>query len=357
MDGKPKEALVVLDRQADPISSYLLGRGDARNKLEEVPFGFLTVLSRGKSPEDYREQVYQPGRQTTFQRSALAEWLVDAEHGAGNLVARVIVNRLWQHHFGEGLVGTPNDFGLQGDRPTHPGLLDWLATELIRGGWRLKPIHRLIMQSAVYRQSTSFDEKKAAIDPQNHLLWRRRPIRVETEILRDAMLKASGWLDTDTYGPSVRPYIPKQAISTRTKDKWPDDIVDGPDLWRRSVYLFVKRSVRIPMMETFDFPDSNLSCGRRVPTTVPTQSLVLMNDEFVREQARRLAERLQKEVPDRTGQIALAYQLTLGRPVAESEQSLAANFLSEAKSPEQRRLKLVDFCHALFTLNEFIYID
>jgi hypothetical protein len=357
LHGKPDEAFVVLDQQAQPIPSHLLGRGDARNKVEEVPFGFLTVLDRGKSPEQYIEQVSRPHRPTTFQRSALAEWLVDADHGAGNLVARVIVNRLWQHHFGTGLVGTPNDFGLQGDRPTHPELLDWLASELVRGGWRLKPIHRLILQSAVYRQSADFDAKKAEIDPDNQLHWRRRPVRIEGEILRDAILQASGWLDTEMYGPAVRPFIPQQAISTRTKDKWPEDIADGPDVWRRSVYLFVKRSVRLPMMETFDSPDTNLSCGRRVPTTVPTQALALMNDDFVREQARRLATRLEQEALDRKGRIALAYRLTLGREPAEPEWALAEEFLASGSSAQEQRLSLVDFCHALFTLNEFFFID
>jgi hypothetical protein len=135
------------------MGAYLLARGSVRNKTELVPFGFLSVLSNGRQPEQYRASVMRDTVLTSYQRSALAEWLVDEEHGAGALLARVIVNRLWLHHFGEGLVRTPNDFGMQGERPSHPELLDWLAAELIRGGWRLKPIHKLIMNSAVHRMS------------------------------------------------------------------------------------------------------------------------------------------------------------------------------------------------------------
>src|SRR5579862_1193556 len=153
LGAEPPRSFVIVDSQPKPMGAYLLARGSVRNKTELVPFGFLSVLSNGREPEQYRAGVMQKAAATSYQRSALAEWLVDTEHGAGALLARVIVNRLWQHHFGEGLVRTPNDFGSQGERPSHPELLDWLARELIRGGWRLKPIHKLILSSAVYRLS------------------------------------------------------------------------------------------------------------------------------------------------------------------------------------------------------------
>jgi hypothetical protein len=354
----PPTGYVVVDSQSKALDSFLLGRGSVRDKQEKVKFGFLTVLTRGRAPEEYQASVARQGFNSTFQRSALAEWLVDANRGAGALLARVIVNRLWQHHFGEGLVRTPNDFGLQGDKPSHPELLDWLAGELIRNGWRLKPIHRLILDSAVYRLSTRYDETSARMDPENLLLWRRRPMRLEAEALRDSILAVSGSLNEKSYGPPVRPYVPSEATLTRSKDKWPKDVVEGPETWRRTVYVFAKRSVRLPWLETFDAPDWNTSCGRRVPTTVPTQALSLMNDGFVREQARRFAARVAAEAA-RSGvdEPALAYRWALGRQPSASELDAASTFLDSRRGADISPTALVNFCHVLFTLNEFMFVD
>ncbi len=359
--AEPPQSLVVLDNRTEPVPSFLLSRGDVRNQQELVEYGFLTVLSGGKSPEEYRKVVSRENLKTTFQRSALAEWLVDLEHGAGNLLARVIVNRIWQQHFGEGLVRTPNDFGLQGERPTHPELLDWLAGELVRNGWRLKPIQRLIMNSAVYKQAFQFDETKAHTDPENRLLRHRRPVRLQAEVVRDAILKTSGWLDETMFGPAIRPYIAPEAAATRAQDKWPEGIVDGPERWRRSVYLFAKRSIPMPMMEQLDTPDSSLSCGRRVPTTVPTQALLFLNNDFIREQARRFAKRVSVEAgASRQDQVVHAYRLALGRSPSEKELAGSVAFLDRVEdnsSTSDTASALVDLCHVLFTLNEFAYVD
>ena len=181
---------------------------------------------------------------TTYQRKALAERMTDVADGTGNLLARVIVNRIWQHHFGPGLVRTPSEFGNQGETPIHPELLDWLASELVSGGWRLKPLHRLIMSSAVYRQGHRTESPKAEEpDPDNLLLSYRRSIRLEAECVRDSILTVSGRLNRKMFGPPFRPLIPKEAIATRSKDPYPADIKDGIGIWRRSVYAFVKRSV------------------------------------------------------------------------------------------------------------------
>jgi hypothetical protein len=291
---------------------------------------------------------------TTYGRAALASWLTDDKDGAGALLARVAVNRLWQHHFGEGLVGTSDDFGSTGDRPTHPELLEWLASELIRGGWRLKPIHRLIMTSAAYRQSTTFDRAKANVDPENRLIWHRRPIRLESEVIRDAMLASSGRLNPSMYGPPFRPKIPAEAISTRSKDAYPADVRDGPETWRRSIYGFVKRSVPNPAAEVFDAPDSTSTCGRRNTTAVPTQNLALLNDPFVRGCARDLASRAAKDAgPEREAQVRHAYGLALGRPPRDDERAAALAFLEGRDGTEA----MIDFYHVLFTLNEFLYID
>ena len=350
LGADPPRSFVIVDSQPKPMGAYLLARGSVRNKTELVPFGFLSVLSNGREPEQYRASVMREAMPTSYQRSALAEWLVDEEHGAGALLARVIVNRIWQHHFGEGLVRTPNDFGSQGERPSHPELLDWLAGELIRGGWRLKPIHRLILNSAVYRMSAVAAPESVRLDPENRLWAHRRPLQLEAESLRDSILAVSGSLNRQMFGPPVRPPIAPEAINSRSADRWPKNAVDGPDTWRRSVYVFAKRSIRLPMLETFDAPDSNTSCGRRVPTTAPTQALMLMNDSFVREQAERFARRVAAEAPESAAsQIQRAYQLALGREAGRTEMQSALRFLSSGS--------LTDLCHVLFTLNEFMFVD
>ena len=213
--------LGITDESASPVESFLFAHGDPTRHKEPVTVGFLSVLEPNGTPDRWLVKTKPAQAHTTFQRTALAEWLTDADHGAGRLLARVIVNRLWQHHFGEGLVRTPGDFGAQGERPTHPELLDYLATELIANGWHLKPIHRLILLSAAYRQDVAFDPAKSAIDPDNRLLWHRRPMRLESEALRDAILAAGGKLKLNLYGPSVKPFIPPEARAGRDKDSIP----------------------------------------------------------------------------------------------------------------------------------------
>ncbi len=354
LGGPPENALVFVDSGAEPLPSYLLARGEVTKKQEAVQFGFLSALLKDKTPEDYRRSVARPGLDTTFRRAALAEWMLDTEHGAGALLARVIVNRLWYHHFGQGLVRTPDDFGLQGEPPTHPELLDWLAGELIRSGWRLKQIHRLIVMSATYRQATEHDKRKAAADPDNRLLWTRRPLRLEAETLRDSILAVSGSLNLQLFGPPVRPYIPKAAIATRTLDPWPD-AADGPASWRRSIYVFSKRSIRLPMLEAFDAPDPNVTCGRRLITTLATQALDLLNDGFVRNQAVRFADRvIEKAGAGAEPELRAAYGLALAREPSAGEMESGRKFLLSGGGQRQA---LVDLCHVLFTLNEFAYVD
>ncbi|MGP0067767.1 MAG: PSD1 and planctomycete cytochrome C domain-containing protein [Isosphaeraceae bacterium] len=353
--------LILLDRGPEPEASYLLGRGSITVKKDVVTLGFLQVLSRGRTPEEHRSRAmaraHSGGRNglgTTYRRAAMAQWLTDVNQGAGALLARVIVNRLWQHHHGDGLVRTPDDFGRTGDSPRHPELLEWLASELIRNDWRLKPIHRLIVTSAAYRQGSAQDPRRPALDPDDRLLTHRRPIRLEAEAIRDAMLAASGRLNGRMFGPPFRPRIPAAAISTRSKDAYPADIAEGPDIWRRSVYAFIKRSVVNPFAETFDAPDSTATCGRRNITTVPTQNLAILNDPFVRGCARDLARRATSEAgPAPADRVRRAYELALGRPPRDGELAAAREFLGAGDGPES----FVDLCHVLFTLNEFIDID
>jgi hypothetical protein len=354
LGGPPEKVAMFVDSGATPQPSYLLARGDVTKKQEPVQFGFLSVLTKEKTPDEYRKNITRPGLDTTFRRAALADWMLDPAHGAGNLLARVIVNRLWYHHFGQGLVRSADDFGLQGEPPTHPELLDWLAGELIRSGWRLKHIHRLIVMSTAYSQAMENDARKAALDPDNRLLWTRRPMRLEAEILRDSILSVSGSLNLELFGPAVRPHIPKEAIATRTLDPWPD-VPDGPASWRRSIYLFSKRSIRLPMLETFDAPDPNSACGRRLSTTLPTQALDLLNDAFVRNQAVRFADRIIEKVgPDTETQLRTAYRLALSREPSTKELESGRHFLQSGAGPRQA---LFNLCHVMFTLNEFAYVD
>jgi hypothetical protein len=253
---------------------------------------------------------------------------VDA--GAGALVARVIVNRLWAQHFGRGLVATPNDFGAQGEPPSNPELLDWLAGELIRGGWKLKPIHKLLMTSAVYRASSAPSPESAARDPDNKLFWRRDPRRLEAEAVRDSLLDVGGLLDRKMYGPGT--------------------LDEG--MTRRSIYFFVKRSRLIPMMMVFDAPEPLVSQGGRPTTTIAPQALLFMNSPLVRKAAAGLAKE---------GSVLALYRRALGRAPTAKEASAAALFL--ARQAESYRkdgrpdASMVDFAQALLCLNEFVYVD
>ena len=395
---KPKPlptALGFADFGARPRETFLLARGDFRAKSEPVELGFLTALTTGKTPADYwtaaRAQSRRPD--STQQRRAMAEWMTDIKHGAGALVARVIVNRVWQHHFGQGLVRTVNDFGARCDPPTHPELLEWLAHEFVKSGWRLKPLHRLIMTSSVYLQDSTVAASRqtaavskeprdpsasgqtaalsrdpATIDPDNRLLWRRRPQRIESEILRDSMLAVSATLNAQMFGPAVKSPIASEAIQARNMtDPYPKDLTDTPATRRRSVYMFHKRVVQHPLMQAFDGPDAQASCGRRENTTVAPQALALLNDTFVRARAMDFAGRVGKEAGAQPeAQVRLAWRLALGREPSTDELDSAAAFINaqirrrSTRGPdktETEQLALADLCQAIFALNEFIYVD
>ena len=330
---------------------FVLRRGEVDNKQGPAAPGFLQVLDRrstpppnspassSAAPSSTAPSSPTPMAPATDPRVALADWLVDVDHGAGPLVARVMANRLWLHHFGEGLVATPNDFGFQGERPTHPELLDWLAAELIAGGWKLKPLHKKILLTAAYQQGGETSAENLARDPQNRLLWHYRPRRLEAEAIRDALLAVGGSLDLTPYGPSVLDNSP-----------------------RRSVYLRVKRSELIPIMTLFDAPEPTQSIGERTATTVPTQALALLNAPFVRTQAEKLAQRVRPaaDAPT-TSAIDAAYRLALGRLPSSLERDEMTRFLESqtmsAADPAARDKALVEMCHLLLCLNEFVYID
>jgi hypothetical protein len=253
-----------------------------------------------------------------------------------------------------------NDFGTQGDTPALPELLDWLASELIQRKWSLKEMHRLILTSAVYQQDTTHDAARAAIDPENRLWWKRRPVRLEAEILRDSMLAVSGRLVLKMGGPGDFQPVPPEAVLSRLGQAYPKKIADGPDVWRRSVYAFVKRTVPTPLFQMFDGPDNSTSCGRRTQTTVSPQALLLMNDEFVRRRSADFARRVADESSqDNALRVVKAFRFALGREPSAAEQAKALKFLTvqAERNAGDEALALDDFCQVLFGMNEFLYVD
>jgi hypothetical protein len=318
---------------------------------------------------------------TTGRRLALAHWLTRPDHP---LTARVIVNRLWQHHFGRGIVATPSDFGVRGETPSHPELLDWLATQLIADGWRLKPIHRLMVTAAAYRQSSTFRQsRQSTADSENSLLWRMNRRRLEAESLRDAMLVASGELNSKAGGPGVLVPIEKEVedlIFTEAEvvDLWPET-PDPAEHARRSLYLFRKRNVRYPMFEAFDAPDTQTACPDRSVSTHALQSLVMLNSEFATGRAKALAGRLYREAGNGIdAQLDRAYLVVLARHPTQAEREQARSFLdSQAERLRQRAragrplakptfnpeatdpalaAAWVDYALAMLNRNEFLYV-
>jgi cyclophilin family peptidyl-prolyl cis-trans isomerase/mono/diheme cytochrome c family protein len=357
-------ALALAGSETSPRAMFL-DRGDDRRERDVVSPGFLTATTPGHPTwqADTWAKWAPPSDKSPrpAPRTALANWLTDADQGAGQLAARVIVNRLWQHHLGEGLVATPNDFGKRGAHPSNPQLLDWLAQDLIDNGWQLKRLHRLIVTSAVYQQDTSADPAKVQADPENRLFGRRRPQRLTSDALRDAILEVSGNLNEQMYGPSIKPPIPKDAILPTDKKHgivWPADAVDGPVNWRRSLYIAWQRSNPMPFLQTFDSPDTSLGCAVRSRTTVPTQALLLMNDPIIRAQAQRFADRLTAIAgKDIREQVRQAFLVALARPPSQAEADKVVRFLEGGKDEAKARQALQDFCQVLFQMNEFMYVD
>jgi hypothetical protein len=305
--------------------------------------GFVGVMTYG----DPVTEIPRPDGRTSGRRLALAEWLGSQQTP---LTARVAVNRIWSHHFGRGIVPTLDNFGKMGSLPTHPELLDWMAVEFMNRGWSFKQLHRLIMTSEAYQMASVFDHGgNLTKDTENDFLWRFRPQRLDAETIRDAMLSVSGTINLTMGGPAVFPFVPDAILDTeKTKGTWRIE-PDGPATWRRSIYVYQRRSLPFPMFETFDHPDMNLTSGQRNVSTVPTQALTLLNNPFVLKEASLLAQRILMQAPDDVAkQIDLGYQFALGRPATDLEKSLA---MSTVKSKT-----LVDFTHVLLNLSEFLYM-
>jgi hypothetical protein len=368
----------VTDTGKSAPVEHLLLRGNLLTPGPEVKPAFIASLAGGTGPAPVTPPV---NLNSTGRRSALANWIGSADNP---MTARVIVNRLWQHHFGRGIVGTPSDFGRNGDKPSHPELLDWLAVRFIQDGWSLKKMHRLMLLSNAYRQSTQTDPTAAKIDPTNTLLWRMNRIRLDGESLRDSILTVSGRLNPKMDGPGIYPKVSDEVLSTGSTHKWGSSPED--EGLRRTIYVFQRRSLVLPIVEAYDGADMNNTCPRRAVTTIAPQALALFNGDFSREESRHFAERVIRDAGDETmRQIERAYQIALVRLPTPAQKSLALDFIrqqvhlhledghsgqqararniADSAAPSAEALKrantaaLADFCHVLINTNEFIYLD
>lgn len=357
----------VADIGREAPKTYVLGRGVYDKPQEEIQPGFLTILN----PQPAK--IMAPtSLASTGARTALANLLTDPDNP---LTARVLVNRLWHYHFGKGIVGTPSEFGLKGERPTHPALLDWLTSEFVCNGWSMKTLHRLIMTSSTYQQSSAYRATAAQIDPQNKLLWRFPPQRLEGEVIRDSALAVAGLLNPKMGGPSIFPELPEGMLAPRGGWKVDSELAERN---RRSVYVFVRRNTRYPMFDSFDMPDPHESCARRNVTTSPIQALTLLNSKLTLEWAQSFAGRVVESAgANQTKQIETAFRLAYGRLPDKTEKQTVKEFFQSHREILANRLArgeklalppnllekvepvhaaaLVDLCHMLINANEFVY--
>ncbi len=354
--------MAVCETSAQPPMTHLLATGSYEYPQEETPPGFPVVLRRG---ENDVPKITPPRANTSGRRTALAEWLTDPQN---TLTWRVAANRIWQGHFGRGIVENANDFGTQTQPPSHPELLDWLATELVRVGGSWKTLHREIVLSATYRQQPFrkelLTERTKTEDPGNSLYWHFPRQRLSAERIRDAWLVTSGQLNEVMYGAGVRPELPPKFGGAAA---W--KVSENPaDRVRRSVYVFAKRNLPYPMLQAFDLPDMHESCGCRTQTTIAPQALMLFNSELVLSAAEQLSRRVRDDVKTADPQAAIAqlWRVTYGREPQAAELTKAQEFLAEQQAlaanaggdPETAtQAAWTDLCHALLNANEFLFVE
>jgi mono/diheme cytochrome c family protein len=374
---QPLSAMGATDAGSSAPVTRVLYQGVFRDPRDEVAPGFPSVLYPGPA------EIHAPTESTTGRRLALANWITSSSNP---WPARVIVNRVWQQHFGTGLVATPNDFGMTGARPTHPELLDYLAARFVRDGWSIKRLHRAIVMTRAYRRESAHEAVAAKIDPDNRLLWRQNVRRLDAETLRDSLLAVSGLLKKNDGGKPIWPEVPRELLHAQPaileaiegkddgrRQGWYTDPVEATDV--RSLYLVRKRCLPIPFLQAFDLPDTTVSCARRDTTVVAPQALMLLNSLTAVRYAEAFADRVwqacklpageSQETDESPRIVAAVFQLALARDPEPEERTLAQDLLLRhgdkhrvnASKSEAERLALIDLCRAMFNLNEFIYID
>ncbi|HMJ90105.1 MAG TPA: DUF1549 and DUF1553 domain-containing protein [Candidatus Acidoferrum sp.] len=342
--------LAMALQRSKPAKNFVLGRGDYNDPRDEVEPGVPEILTNSV-PSDMQFNA-------SSNRASLANWIASSNNP---LSARVMVNRIWQHHFGRGIVPMPSEFGTRAEPPTHPELIDWLASEFIVRGWSIKQMQKLILLSATYQQSSEPSETALARDPENKLFSRQNRVRLEGEVIRDSLLVISGRLNPKVGGPSVFPPIPESI--TKTSKNWTSS-ANAADHTRRSLYIFSRRNLRFPFLEVFDAPDNNLSCSMRGQSTIAPQALTLLNSEEVMSSAKSFAARVMKEAKSPHEQIERAYRSTVGRAPTAKERQLTDEFLAACRGRmETTQAALAassameELCRALFNVNAFVYVD
>ncbi|MEE3371536.1 MAG: PSD1 and planctomycete cytochrome C domain-containing protein [Planctomycetota bacterium] len=347
-----------------PPVTRMLSRGQVDVPGRPVEPGFLSVLC--DSETNALTPLSAADAPSSGRRLAVARWLTDRTSPASGLVARVAVNRVWHHLFGRGIVATPGNLGVGGAKPTHPQLLDWLAADFVENGWKFKPLIKRIMRSAVYQQASHRVPGQAAgdpadVDPENHLLWRMRLRRLESEIVRDAVLAVSGKLDLSRGGEPV----PLKVLQDGTIRIDEDRLPTPTSHWRRSLYITSRRNYHMPIFSVFNTPHMTTNCTTRDRSTVVLQSLTMLNDEFVQRQAMFFAARIAESAPAGK-RIALAFQIALARSPTDSEATLSRGFLVDqisnaraagATEKDAQQQALESFCHMILNTNEFLYIE
>ncbi|MGE3313761.1 MAG: DUF1549 and DUF1553 domain-containing protein [Planctomycetaceae bacterium] len=351
------DAMATVDISGERPKTFLLAGGSYAQPMDELQPGYLSILEPTNDAET--KPVATP---LSNSRRDLVKWIVDP---ANPLASRVIANRLWQTHFGRGLVENANDFGIQTPPPSHPELLDWLASELVTRGWSLKAMHRLIMTSTAYRQgagsrNSELTQTAIHVDPGNTLYWHYPRRRLSAERIRDAMLAVSGRLSSRMEGPGVRPPLPA-ALGKRDAWKVSESTTEQD---RRSVYIYAKRNLPFPLLQAFDSPDMHESCARRESTTIAPQALFLLNSDDTTACAAAFAERVTRgisskpdETPSNCPKVARAYLLAFGRMPHIGEARDAVDFLKAQTASENNQAAVIDFCHALLNSNEFLFIE
>jgi hypothetical protein len=340
-------------REGGTSPVHVLIRGNPHVKGQQVQPVVPAMLST-KAPNIPKDRT-QYG--TSGRRLAFARWMFSEDNP---LTARVMMNRLWQNHFGRGIVPTPNDFGKFGERPTNPELLDWLAAEFVEGGWKIKRMHKLLMMSSAYQMSSKANADGLKIDPANHKLWRFNMRRLSAEEIRDSVLAVTGELNLKAGGPSIYVPIAREVLQGQSVPGAGWGKSSPEEASRRSIYIHVKRSLIVPVLEMFDQADTDSSCPVRYITTVPTQSLGMLNGDFTNEKAVKFAERLIKDAPgDIRNQIRLAIRLTAGRNATEKELNSDVEFVTNLQGDEKlsREKALAVYCLLAINTNEFVYLD
>ncbi len=348
-----EQVLCVTEGGRTPDTTHIMLRGNPHVPGDEVKPAFLSVLA----PPEPKIELPAPGVSSSGRRLALANWITSPTN---QLTARVIVNRLWQFHFGRGIVRSSSNFGSIGTRPTHPELLDWLATELVKDGWRLKQLHRLIMLSSTYRMSSKANRAGLAADPDNDLFWRFDMRRLDAEEIRDSILAVNGTLNPKMFGPPIYPTIPAEVLAGESHPGLNWEKSTPEEEARRSIYIHIKRSVAVPILASFDAADTDFTCPVRFATTQPTQALGLMNSTFSNDQANIFAGfAIHAAGSAPRAQVRCILERCLQRPVTKPEIDRGVQFIKiiMAKNHVSEPDALRYFCVVALNLNEFIYLD